>query len=80
MKAAGINWDIKTSWLTDEPSVVVKLWIELLEGSEVLELQVVGRHFVLIVTEPANLVLEPGDLFAQFSQQRFELFTSWFRQ
>jgi hypothetical protein len=30
-------------------------------------LKIVRWDLVLIVTKPANLVLEPGDLFAQFA-------------
>jgi hypothetical protein len=30
-------------------------------------LEIVRWDLVLIVTEPANLVFEPGDLFAQFA-------------
>jgi len=38
-----------------------------LSNSDVLRLQIVRRDLVLIVAEPANLVLEPGDLLAQFA-------------
>jgi hypothetical protein len=37
----------------------------------------VRRDLVLIVAEPADLVLKPRDFFAQFAQQGFELFTGW---
>jgi hypothetical protein len=37
------------------------------ENPDTFNLQIVRRHLVLVVAEPANLILEPGDLFAQFS-------------